>query len=463
MEEVVDIAEAFEAAERAERLEQLAHQLEQRARSFRIRRDRYLEPIGDQNLTFQYPRHAEIGMNDRMQFNLGFRAPFNAFHKVYRPKGGDYRNLQLFSSSLVRFEYESDEDTEETLLFLFLALPQGSLAVLTWLRASLAVQNVVFNGVTYSPSIRYLVHIESLDTIKVEDIFLPPGHTIAQHGKDLDTLLLFMTSLVLPKNVCIQEPEFRLDGDRKVTLPISSQTVRSLVEALVLARYKFFVCCISFSEEHWQLLQSMPFQAFDAYLVELGSQFLRQTPAKKVKLWPLTPEQVRSAFIDLGKRQKPIDVVKIEARHFSGMLLTTTAEADILLAALVGVSNLKLHNIKATPAVWVYFWLQIRQNKNLISLSFIDSVPLNTAVGDDDLWWLVVIRDCLLENWFLESIELSLDGEALAFWQAEVLPPLQMNATHKPRVSPSEHRLWVVHDAIIRVSSHPTKTSLPFE
>ena len=85
---------------------------------------------------------------------------------------------------------------------------------------------------------------------------------------------------------------------------------------------------------------------------------------------------------------------------------------------------------------------------------------IGQEVGSDDLWWLEVVRDCLLENWFLESIKLPkvfLVGKALSFWQAEVVPLLEQNASHLPPLSPAERRPLVIQDAIIRVSSHPDK------
>ena len=71
--------------------------------------------------------------------------------------------------------------------------------------------------------------------------------------------------------------------------------------------------------------------------------------------------------------------------------------------------------------------------------------------------WLEVVRDCLLENWYLESIkfpEYLLTGIALVFWQGEVVPLSELNSSHVPRLSPGERRYRVIHDAIIRASSH---------
>ena len=55
-----------------------------------------------------------------------------------------------------------------------------------------------------------------------------------------------------------------------------------------------------------------------------------------------------------------------------------------------------------------------------------------------------------------------LHGDVLVFWQAEVIPQLEMNALHLPRLSRTDSRHLVVHDAVVRkaslrVSSHPDK------
>ena len=69
------------------------------------------------------------------------------------------------------------------------------------------------------------------------------------------------------------------------------------------------------------------------------------------------------------------------------------------------------------------------------------------------------VRDCLVNNVFLESIEFwgELRDEALAFWQAEVMPLLELNASHKPRTPLTNECPGVVQEAIFRVSLHPKK------
>ena len=89
-----------------------AHRLEQRARSFRIRRDRYFEPLPDQHLVVYTDLWLDSNVltDDHMVAYLGFGPPPKDFFMVYRPKDGDYRILQRFSSSLVRFADEIDEE-----------------------------------------------------------------------------------------------------------------------------------------------------------------------------------------------------------------------------------------------------------------------------------------------------------------------------------------------------------------
>ena len=329
------------------------------------------------------------------------------------------------------------------------------------------VEDFVFNGAaTYKHSVPMpSMSVLSLDEIEAS-LFFPPGGTISQHGPDLDTLLSFMISLVVPTYGDLGEPHFTLNGrdsqGHATMLPISSEIFQSSMEALVSAQSMVYFDFVLFSKEEWQVLQSMPFHAFVAHSFVLGRQFLIQTPAKQVRLSGVNPEQVLFAFTCLGMRKKPIGVVEIIPTR--SMVVETTAAADILLGGLVGVSNLTLHFVRATPPIWIYIWLMIRQNKNLLSLEF-DMYAMREELltdfgGDDNLWWLKVVRDCLLENWFLESIKFpdyNLCGEALAFWQAEVMPLLKLNASHAPRLPPTKRRRLEVHDAIISVSSHLDK------
>ena len=81
------------------------------------------------------------------------------------------------------------------------------------------------------------------------------------------------------------------------------------------------------SEEQWQGLQSLPFHRFQALCVPLGTQFLRQTPAKKIGVWTSTGKEVRSAFAKLALRQHPIEVVDIAATE--AIVWETTVDAEI--------------------------------------------------------------------------------------------------------------------------------------
>ena len=149
------------------------YQLEQRAQSFRIRRDRYLEPLqGYQSLAV----HTTMGnqpilRHSRMEDYLGFGSPAEDILVVYGPKNGDYRNLQRFSSSLVRFA--DDDAGNQFRLCLFLALPQGSLALLSWLKdQSFLSEDVVLtvNGATY-PFAFPKMGVQSLDEIVTPSSF----------------------------------------------------------------------------------------------------------------------------------------------------------------------------------------------------------------------------------------------------------------------------------------------------
>ena len=381
MAEVIDMA----AAERA-------HRLEQRARSFRIRRDRYLEPIVDQSVIFRDSGGDEFN-EGRMQGYLGFGPPVRDFFSVYGPKDGDYQNLQRFSSSLVRFrdrsdeldDEEEDEEEEDEGLCLFLALPQGGLAVLNWLGGLLFVDEVVFNGATYSRSTQYtIMSVQSLDFVAA-DIYLPPGETISRHGADLDTVLSFMTSLIHPKNVCLCESVFTMCGNWEI-LPISNEIFQSSMESLVLFRSKLCLNYMRFSEEQGQILQSLPFQAIDISSVALRTQFLHQAMAKAVTFRVSNIKDLHSAFTGLGKRQQPIGVVDIRvfpARDRGAIVMETKADADILLGALVGVSEFTLREVKTTPSVWAYIWRKIRRNKNLLSMNLYNWPDMELVVGSD--------------------------------------------------------------------------------
>ena len=302
---------------------EIVERLEQRVRSFRIRRDRYLQPLPDWHLVARvYPQR--ILDDELMGENLGIGSPAQDFCMVYGPKDGDYRNLQLFASSLVRFDDDdlgwSPVHRSGVRLCLFLALPQGCLVLLNWLEYHVVVEDdgVVVNGAPYScwtSTTSALMEAKSLGEIDATP-FLPPGRTISQHEEDVDMLLSFMTSLIVPQNGPLDEPEFLLqsyrydDNGHAVILPTSSDAFRSSMEALVSAQATVNLYA-QFSEEQWQLFQSMPFQAVDVDPVVLGTQFLHQTPAKRVCLSRLSSEEVRSALIHLRMRQQPIGVVDI--------------------------------------------------------------------------------------------------------------------------------------------------------
>ena len=457
MNEEVDVAQAIAEAERVE-------QLKQRARSFCVRRDRYLEPIVDPG------RAISQVAEDQMEDVLGFEPPFEGFQEVYRPKDGDHRNLQLFASSLVQFAYE--EADREFGLFLFLALPQGGLVLLTWVCSLPEIEDVVLNGASYKRLIQDMVWVKSLDSVTAS-LFLPPDDTIEQHETGLDTLLSFMTSLLLPKNVCLREPQFILSGWDVIggapAMMLPGIGFRTLLDAVILVRSELHLQFIQLSEEQCQLLQSTELHHLAvSYDVVRGTPFLRQTPTADLYIWDLTTDDVCSAFTDLGMRQKPIYNVIIGAstEASEAFVFETTADVDILLGGLVGVENLTLDEIKMTPPMWHYFWRRMEENNTLFSLEFggrlqpVAPVVGEEVGGDDDLWWLRAVADCLDKNWFLQSIlfaEGLLDDKAQAFWQAEVVPLLMMNASDVPRLPSTKRRRLDVHDAIIRVKWFPDK------
>ena len=173
-----------------------------------------------------------------------------------------------------------------------------------------------------------------------------------------------MASLSLPGNGCLGEPTFSLIGDGYMTClaALSSEALRQSIQALVSTRSKLSLYDMLFSEEQWQLLQSMPFQAFEATGtsdVDLGEQFFLQTRAKEVRLPDLPLEYSRYAFAKLRMRQQPIGVFEIGLIG-QVFIWETTANADNLLSALVGVSNLIVHDVKVSPSIWAYIWRTIR-------------------------------------------------------------------------------------------------------
>ena len=473
MAEVADEIVLAADLKQAERRERQVLRLQQRARTFQIRRDRYLEPLPNQRFSADLGWREEDSDDEMdqseenymfMQYYLGFVPSDQGFVEVYRPKDGDYRNLQLFARSLVRLADDAlDEDTVlEAGLCLFLALPQGGLVVLSWLGAYLPVSNVVFNGGDYEESHQEM-GVQSLDEISAS-LFLPEDHTIEQHGADLDTVFSFMISLVVPENGPFCTPEFTFSGDQGATWPLSSELFRSSMEALALINSKLCVHDMLFSEEQWQLLQSMPFRAFVASHVALGTQFPSQTSASEVSLLNVTMEEFRSACTFLGMRQLPINKVSMKSALQQAFVLETTDDADLLLGALAGASRIILQSVEMTPSIWEYFWLKMRKNTNLRSLEFDNTLrrraPIVSEQGDDNLWWLKPVRDCLTENWPLEWIDFwgcrGVWNETREFWSAEVIPLLKINRLHLLQLPPTEC-LGVVQEAIIRVSTHPKK------
>ena len=81
-------------------------------------------------------------------------------------------------------------------------------------------------------------------------------------------------------------------------------------------------------------------------------------------------------------------------------------------------------------------------------------------VPDGDHGWMEVVRDCLLVNWFIQSIPTLptyFPDDARTFWHDNVVPLLELNASHESRLAPDEGRLSVILEAIVRARSHPDK------
>jgi hypothetical protein len=80
-----------------------------------------------------------------------------------------------------------------------------------------------------------------------------------------------------------------------------------------------------------------------------------------------------------------------------------------------------------------------------------------------------VVHKCSQRNLFLENIELHsesypsrdglLTGDALAAWQSDALPLLEMNRLHQHRLTsdPNQGSLFKLHETLAQVHAHPQK------
>ena len=444
--------------------------------NFRALRDTYFEHDLDACLE---PRPTQ---NTVDAFDIELADDPQQLRQAYRPKDGDYKNLQLFAERLaVSFVEPQLELLSVFSIYLFLHLPNGSMALLefTPLGPACPLKNyeIYLNGVFMHD---LGLALQVVDLCRDHDAYLfgsvsaqifvpqaPMEHT--ERHADCDTVLDFITSQTWRSQGCYLS--IHASGHEQVDDFFSAFNLQASLERC--RNGEVHLGGMHLTEDMWRGLSIIECKKLVVDNMLLPRLLWHQTQAKEIQvsknlLWsPSVGErEIEYALSGLQSRATPIDTV-----HFSGHVdLRSLEDAEKWASALTRVRRFEVWKVQATMTAWTSFWLSMAMATNVSLVSFrIEKLLITDFLDDlsDGLPQpLSVIRGCLQRNLFLELISIPLmfknQRHCNTFknhrhWNNHVVPLLEMNRRHEHRLTPDETRESVIHYRLLQIHTNPKK------
>jgi hypothetical protein len=207
----------------------------------------------------------------------------------------------------------------------------------------------------------------------------------------------------------------------------------------------------------WEAIKNVPFRQFTFGGRNVPSSFLRETPASTILIRMIDSSHTKA--IASRSEDNPIPSLTVYCDS------EDTKSVDIL-GALSRIQTYGYHN-HGSPAQlhtlrhsWHLrsFWHGLRDNSCLKELS----LPWGVMYYFNELQVVKYIVECLEVNPIIEIIHYPglISPESDVYWKENLLPLLELNKRHQPRVNHKETRPAVLLDALQRIQRHPTKTYL---
>jgi hypothetical protein len=381
----------------------------------------------------------------------------------YRPKDGDFNNLQRF---LTTVDYEDDPPYCESFvcrIIVWLPNNQGFCIVnsinfgfadveITWddttYYAVFAAEAFSCSGVNISIYLARDCPVNCdwvLQTITDMQPANPATFVQVNDYETTDSLFILMGADDPSSNMLV--------GDC-----FSSTAWQDCLETLTVKNVPIQLHgSLLLSDEQWIVLQNVEDLMLDSDAPIPASVWRECRALKVIFRNHQRADDDLQALTAIGQRSKPLANVAFD--KFA--LADTIGFNDALLGALGRITSFKLllNGYHGSLQSWTNLWLSksFQSNTSLMELDISRGSYENGSVDDR---YLEVIRECLQVNWTLQDIkfpEYLLVGNASHYWQANIEPLLELNRSHVPRLEPGWQRLSVLHDALIRVRSHPTK------
>ena len=383
-------------------------------------------------------------------------------HNIYVPKDCDYNNLQRFAESFdPRWGH-----FRRFIVLMFLRLRNGGLALIHFTQPRLTdyLHEIHLNGDFMENSGLSLNCFGAYSALSAR-IFLPqPRMQLNESRVDCDTILDFVVRRWWMDEDCFLNIDASRTGHEQVQEHFSDSSLLASLENVPNLKLEWCLSHVGLSDDVWRGISTFEFKIQITCSMVVPRIFWSQTQAKEMKVgdhcnsryYP-SEQELEFALSGLQSRATPIDKVCL-LWHIE---LLTVSDAENWASALKGIRRFEVSEVHATTRAWCHFWLSMAKNVSLVSFNISVLVFTNYSedLFDELPRPLSVIRECLQRNLFLECI--SLNGAMIRRYQSEwnenVEPLLAMNRRHEHRLAPGETRLWVIHDRLLQIYTHPKK------
>ena len=426
--------------------------------NFQAWRDTYFVPDTDARLEFVPFVGEEQFMVEEPQY----------MQHVYRPKNGDYQNLQLFAESrTVSFDWDFDMD-----IFMFLRLPKGGLALFEFCEPRMFPSfrhEILLNGALMDDSCLSLVTFGSHSDVLTR-IFLPRLRMQQNDCRDdCDTVFDFILRRPMVANDAkLLVRASQMAGQEQGREYLFASNILSSLERVHDRAIDLSLSHMRLTEDMWRRLSMIEFQSSHASHMLVPPSFWRQTRAKEFgqmggryvshavgREYRPSEQELEFALSGLQSRATPIESVRFRC-HAD---LRTVSDAEKWALALRRVRRFEVDRVQTTMQAWRSFWLSTAKNVSLVSINIHELVIAD--YGNSGFMELPlpvsVIRDCLQRNFFLERVVLRNAADWHDTMRVHIEPLLEMNRKHEHRLVPGETRLSVIRDRVLQTHSHPKK------
>lgn len=260
------------------------------------------------------------------------------------------------------------------------------------------------------------------------------SRTLSNHTGAVDIALRFMTFFATPSGTfpptlriqsMFRSPSPRIPWMEPVYLEtlISDEAWQQCVG--ILHESNLELQHISLLNSQWMVLQKAPLKQLLLERTDVPAWFLQTTKTGRILLDNCNEDVLEA----IGHRpmDQPLPSLMLIEFHFTGLFLAMDRVQQLVIGRQAIINEV----------TWIEFWSNLINNRVLTKIGFVaNEGHTDSPIDEADV---IAIRNCLLSNWFIESIRfvgLELTETASEYWSANVQPLLEDNHLDRPRLEP---------------------------